>query len=198
MPAFVFVGDNLAVDLLNTVIAVDGRVLDLLVGADDVIDWSDAAGVVACRDWSVTASRGEPAAIRAIRETFRRGLERWSRTGGVSRGLIVELNRLLGLDPQRLLVTRGTGRSVDVRAVSLGSPNARLQGAVARSALELISRGDHRRLRHCANPVCVLQFYDTSKAGRRRWCSMETCGARSKMRSYYTRKRSSRRRGPDR
>ncbi|MFF2014095.1 CGNR zinc finger domain-containing protein [Streptomyces sp. NPDC058195] len=36
------------------------------------------------------------------------------------------------------------------------------------------------RVRHCANAACVLWFYDVSKNGSRRWCSMEVCGNRAK------------------
>ncbi|MFE6691211.1 CGNR zinc finger domain-containing protein [Streptomyces sp. NPDC057743] len=36
----------------------------------------------------------------------------------------------------------------------------------------------HRRIRHCASPVCDGMFVDTSKAGRRRYCMPELCGNR--------------------
>ncbi|MBU2669925.1 CGNR zinc finger domain-containing protein [Actinoplanes bogorensis] len=43
------------------------------------------------------------------------------------------------------------------------------------------------RIRKCANPVCPLRFYDVSKSGARRWCSMASCGNRSKSRTHYRR-----------
>ncbi|GAA3473239.1 CGNR zinc finger domain-containing protein [Nonomuraea roseola] len=46
------------------------------------------------------------------------------------------------------------------------------------------------RIRKCANPVCVLWFYDISKNGSRRWCSMETCGNRAKSSRFQERQRS--------
>ncbi|MEV5575344.1 CGNR zinc finger domain-containing protein [Spirillospora sp. NPDC052269] len=36
------------------------------------------------------------------------------------------------------------------------------------------------RVRKCANPDCVLWFYDLTKNGSRRWCSMDVCGNRAK------------------
>jgi predicted RNA-binding Zn ribbon-like protein len=47
------------------------------------------------------------------------------------------------------------------------------------------------RIRRCANPTCVLYFYDTSRNGTRRWCSMEGCGSRVKMARHYQRHRAS-------
>src|SRR5205814_10732813 len=84
---------------------------------------------------------------------------------------------------------RGRGREVVTRVRWAGGPIERLYGAVARSAAELITQGDPRRLRKCANPTCRLMFYDTSKSGRRRWCSMQLCGGRAKVRAFYQRRR---------
>ncbi|MFI7612278.1 CGNR zinc finger domain-containing protein [Nonomuraea terrae] len=43
------------------------------------------------------------------------------------------------------------------------------------------------RIRHCANAECVLHFYDVSKNGTRRWCSMAGCGNRAKAMRHYER-----------
>ncbi|MFI5801251.1 CGNR zinc finger domain-containing protein [Streptomyces sp. NPDC051561] len=43
------------------------------------------------------------------------------------------------------------------------------------------------RIRPCANPQCVLHFYDVSKNGTRRWCSMSGCGNRAKASRHYAR-----------
>jgi predicted RNA-binding Zn ribbon-like protein len=45
------------------------------------------------------------------------------------------------------------------------------------------------RIRRCAHPDCVLWFLDTSRSGARRWCSMATCGNRTKARRHYERAR---------
>ena len=64
---------------------------------------------------------------------------------------------------------------------------------VARSAVELLTTGDPRRIKLCENPYgCGWLFYDGSKNGSRRWCSMEGCGSRVKMRHQYARTRSRR------
>lgn len=52
-------------------------------------------------------------------------------------------------------------------------------------ASELITAGDHQRLRHC--PACDWLFEDQSRNGQRRWCDMADCGSRDKSRRYYAR-----------
>lgn len=61
---------------------------------------------------------------------------------------------------------------------------------IAHSAIELLTEGNLERLKVCANPDgCGWLFYDGSKNGSRRWCSMEGCGSQVKMRRQYARRR---------
>ncbi|HIC14689.1 MAG TPA: CGNR zinc finger domain-containing protein, partial [Gemmatimonadetes bacterium] len=41
------------------------------------------------------------------------------------------------------------------------------------------------RIRQCASEDCIYWFLDTSKSGRRRWCSMARCGNRAKVAKHY-------------
>jgi predicted RNA-binding Zn ribbon-like protein len=64
----------------------------------------------------------------------------------------------------------------------------RVRFAVVADAISLL--GDPERLERvhmCPGRRCGWLFVDTS--GRRRWCSMQTCGSRAKMRRMYARRR---------
>jgi predicted RNA-binding Zn ribbon-like protein len=64
----------------------------------------------------------------------------------------------------------------------------RVRFAVAADAVALLSDPARiERLHRCPGRNCGWVFLDTS--GRRRWCSMATCGSREKMRRMYARKR---------
>ncbi|TYB49723.1 CGNR zinc finger domain-containing protein [Actinomadura chibensis] len=56
-----------------------------------------------------------------------------------------------------------------------------------RAYLDLLATAPPDRLRPCAAPDCILWFLDTSRNGRRRWCSMTACGNRAKAKAHYTR-----------
>ena len=61
---------------------------------------------------------------------------------------------------------------------------------IARDAIALFSDPAQRaRLRRCESPDCELIFYDSSRPGRRRWCSTERCGDRMRARAYRARHR---------
>ena len=49
--------------------------------------------------------------------------------------------------------------------------------------------GTWLRLKTCAAPDCRWVFYDTSRSGASRWCSMRVCGNRAKTRAYRQRHR---------
>src|SRR5205809_7810079 len=192
--SFFFLGERLAVDLLNTVVVQDGRVRDLLQGPRDVAGWAEAAGALPHGALRGSPAGQEPERLRGFREMLRQGLVAWAAGGTPLPGLIALLNYHLARDPEVSEVTASRGKVVTRRRPA-GAPLERLYGAVARSAAELLAGGDPRRLRKCANPSCRLMFYDVSKAGRRRWCSMRTCGGRAKSRAFYRRRREGARRG---
>ncbi len=50
----------------------------------------------------------------------------------------------------------------------------------AASAARLVETVQPARLRRCDAQDCLRWFVDTSRGGRRRWCSMATCGNRRK------------------
>ncbi len=55
---------------------------------------------------------------------------------------------------------------------------------LARDAIDLFGGSLAERIRICAADDCGLLFVDTSRPGRRRWCSMERCGNLAKVRNY--------------
>jgi predicted RNA-binding Zn ribbon-like protein len=58
---------------------------------------------------------------------------------------------------------------------------------IARDAVEVLADHAHGRLRECAATDCALIFYDESRSDNRRWCSMQRCGNRSKVRAHRAR-----------
>jgi predicted RNA-binding Zn ribbon-like protein len=53
---------------------------------------------------------------------------------------------------------------------------------IAVAAVDLLRSGPLDRISVC--DACPWLFLDTSRNHSRRWCSMEDCGARAKMRRY--------------
>jgi predicted RNA-binding Zn ribbon-like protein len=58
---------------------------------------------------------------------------------------------------------------------------------LARDAVDLFGGPLAARIRMCAADDCGLLLVDTSRPGKRRWCSMERCGNRAKVRTHRAR-----------
>ncbi|MFI2436780.1 CGNR zinc finger domain-containing protein [Streptomyces sp. NPDC018693] len=68
-----------------------------------------------------------------------------------------------------------------------GATGTRLLGTLARDAIGLFTGPYADRIRECGAHDCYLLFVDTSRPGRRRWCAMEHCGNREKVRAHRAR-----------
>ncbi|MDJ0334113.1 CGNR zinc finger domain-containing protein [Salinibacterium sp. G-O1] len=60
---------------------------------------------------------------------------------------------------------------------------------MAREVVELFSADRADRIRQCSADDCQLIFYDESRSNNRRWCSMQRCGNRAKVRAHRARLR---------
>jgi predicted RNA-binding Zn ribbon-like protein len=79
---------------------------------------------------------------------------------------------------------RGDGTTAD------WAPPVRARQALstmAREMIELLSGPLGERIRECASDDCPLVFVDSSRPGARRWCAMERCGNRHKLRAHRAR-----------
>ena len=58
---------------------------------------------------------------------------------------------------------------------------------LARDAVALFADADSGRIRRCTAEDCRRVFHDESRTANRRWCSMQRCGNRAKVRAYRAR-----------
>ena len=59
---------------------------------------------------------------------------------------------------------------------------------IARSAADLLTSGEHDRIKECASTTCEWVFLDRSRNRSRRWCDMSDCGNRAKARRFQAKK----------
>ena len=64
---------------------------------------------------------------------------------------------------------------------------AQALSTIARDAVALFSGATPGRIRNCDADDCDIVYLDTSRAGNRRWCSMQRCGNRHKVRAHRAR-----------
>jgi predicted RNA-binding Zn ribbon-like protein len=192
---FLFVGNQLALDFLNTRPVQNGEPMELLTDFSAVLRWFHAAGLLSPRtvaelqERSGESSRAQKTAeaIRELRERLRKEVLNWEEGGALHSSTTVELNRLLAGHPMRTRL-RASTTTISRELYFEPEQPEDLFAPLAHSAALLFATVDHTRVRKCDQ--CVLHFHDTSKKGTRRWCSMQLCGNRLKVAAYVARQRS--------
>jgi len=199
---FDLIGSRLAVNFANTAVKTN-------LAEDRLDTWSDLLAFLAATN-TISPARAKALAdleTRAPDETaalLRASLD----LRGSVRGILQARTAGAPLAPEwieqinsLLAATEGYDRLEPVPGVGGNGADwrigfaAREQGlewllaAIARSAAEIVAEGPAAPVRRCANPKCGLFFYDDSRTGRRRWCSMSVCGNRSKVAAHFKRKR---------
>ncbi|MDG9719073.1 CGNR zinc finger domain-containing protein [Streptomyces sp. DH24] len=114
---------------------------------------------------------------RELRESLRAAL--LAHAGHPAHREVTPLGDLLARAPLHVTVDERDG------SAALAPADGRtLLSRVAAAVAEALVAGTWTRLKACEAADCLWAYYDRSPAGRGRWCSMQVCGARAKMRRY--------------
>ena len=191
---FLFVGNQPALDFVNTCPVQNGTPMELLPDFSALLRWFQAAGLLdpravskLQRQWGESATaRRTLDAMGQFREKLRKEILAWEGGAGVHRATVEELNRLMAAHPMLSELTASGNDSAMELWFQPRHPED-LFAPLAHSAANLLATVDRNRVRKCGR--CILHFYDISKKGTRRWCSMQLCGNRLKVAAYAARQR---------
>lgn len=174
-----------ALDLLNTLDFEGEARVDRIHAPADLLAWLDATGLGHAPGPMSPALRSPPGArillgeARSLRDDLGALFEAHRAGARVPPHLLYGLNRVLEAGPTSARV-RIEADGIRLEGQEAGEGPLAVLAPVARDAARLLTEVDPDRIRRCAAEDCRRWFIDTSKGGRRRWCSMATCGNRAK------------------
>jgi len=191
---FEFVAGNLALDFANTVHdhgSSDPQ--DDLQTYEDLMDWGRQAGLLRGRKGR-ELRRKSPAQAKLefertmkLREAVYAIFFNRARRQRVPHEALQKVNWYL-----RQVMTQARlhseGKHFALAWEGRDSPLRRVQGEITCSAVRLLTSDRLGRVRQCAGESCSWLFLDTSRNGLRRWCDMQACGNRAKVRRFRQRK----------
>jgi predicted RNA-binding Zn ribbon-like protein len=166
--------------LVNTLNVEFAR--DLLGTRETAAAWLTAAGLLPAPA-GPALSAAERAALVEVREAIR-GVLAAHTSQDPDQAAADRLTRALA--SCRLTVTARPDGGMSLASAD-HDPFSRALGAIAVAITEAAVTGTWTRLKSCPGHLCGWAFYDRSAAARSRWCSMQLCGARAKMRTYRAR-----------
>jgi predicted RNA-binding Zn ribbon-like protein len=191
---FLFVSNRPILDLLNTKLVLPGDPTEMLTDVRALERWMIASGMVrstkdkaTLRGWR---NSSEPAAflkeLIAFRERLREAVFRIESAVPPCAAFLSEVNELLLQYPRHTSLRKRDGKLVREIFIQLRKP-ADLWAPIVDATADLFADTEASRIRKCE--TCVVHFFDVSKKGSRRWCSMNICGNKLKVAAYQRRKR---------
>ncbi|OLT29740.1 zf-CGNR multi-domain protein [Nocardiopsis sp. CNR-923] len=182
--SFLFDPGALCLELLTTGGPDELARWEVLHAPGDLAAW---ARVSRLRLEDVRASEAHVTDARRLRDAVLRVTRAAARGRTFPEEDVAEINRCAA-EPPLVPVMDAAGTAS--WAAPADAP--RVLSTVARDAVDLFTGPHVERVRECAAHDCLLLFADTSRPGRRRWCSMERCGNRAKVRALRARRESRR------
>jgi predicted RNA-binding Zn ribbon-like protein len=178
----VFDGGALVVDFAHTGGAGRWAVFESLHRPADLATWLAAPPLELPRSLPVSPAELERA--RAVRNACHTLLRAAALGRPAPRAARATVNAAAAEPP---LVPRLAATAIPTRRwVQPVTVEAALS-TLARELIDILAGPLAHRVRECAAGNCHLVFVDTSRSGARRWCSMERCGNRQKVRAFRDR-----------
>jgi len=166
---------------------VQGLRTDLISTPEQLRKWLDRVGLDA---YGIDVEISPPAArllfdeTHRLRDAIHAAVEAQVRGEPVPPRSLYALNRALEANRFTAQLVQSGERLALIERYTAPAPLAALS-PIALAAATLLVEVDRRRIRRCRSDRCGLWFLDTSKNGRRRWCSMATCGNRAKAARHH-------------
>jgi predicted RNA-binding Zn ribbon-like protein len=184
-----------AFDFLNTLELENGALVERLSSLDTAVAWLVDARVAP--DATAVTGHARSVADRGrvlqrlvtTRTALRDVAHAVAHEEAPPRSAIDEVNRALASRERIELVAADDG--VRLGHSHVGEPVDDILARIAEPIVREIGNGHDDRIRICANDTCQWLFYDESRAGRRRWCDMATCGNRAKAQRHRERQKDS-------
>jgi predicted RNA-binding Zn ribbon-like protein len=193
---FLFVANRPILDFLNTRPVLADGPTELLPDVEAFERWLIASGMLTSsksrgiiRSWRhSTEAAAFLGQLIAFRERLREAVLRIESGSPPTDAFLAEVNSLLLQHPFHTSLRKRDGMVVRERLFDPRKP-ADLWAPIVDATADLLAETESSRIRKCES--CVVHFFDTSKKGSRRWCSMNICGNKLKVAAYQRRKRGS-------
>jgi predicted RNA-binding Zn ribbon-like protein len=181
-----WLGARPALDFVNTRRERWRRNVETLVTPDDLSRWLQQAELT---DRPMRVPRTVLAEARDLREAIDACVAAVTAGDAPPSGAVTRIDDWLVHAGDRPQLRLDGGVPMLGERAAADSPRRAL-GMIALDAAQMLGTpAERERIRICGSDTCSARFYDRSPAGRRRWCSMQTCGNAAKARRHRARRR---------
>lgn len=179
------------INLVNTTYISNKQVADILLDPSRTFQWMEENNLL--RESDALALENEELLVplidelRSLRHFCKVILSDLKQQGKLSLNTTEQLTRLIQQIKVNLTIV---SKHEKLKLVSEGiTARDHVLYNIVYSIINTLESVSIDRIRECEHEECIFYFVDTSKSGKRRWCSMELCGNRQKAAGFYARKK---------
>lgn len=198
-PPAIFVADSAGLDFLNSVATPSDTTIEWIDDGNGLLNWLEQARMVPAEILDRLSKQALPGELdkvadqaRSLREWFRKILFYHKGRPLTSKALkeLDPLNRLLERDEKfSQIVSHGERKPAGLKLELTRrwrSPESLLL-PIGEALAKLVCDENFADVKSCEGEACTLLFIDRTRARRRRWCSMASCGNRAKQAAHRNR-----------
>ncbi|SFH60919.1 CGNR zinc finger domain-containing protein [Priestia megaterium] len=184
-------GGSAWINLVNTTYISEKQIIDILIEPSSTLQWLEENNLLRESDFLTLENEqllnSLIMELRSLRNLVKMILDNLEQQGKLSLNVTEQLKRLTKQVKVSLTID---SESDKLKLVSEGiTTRDHVLYMIIYSVIQTLDTIPTHRIRNCEHPECRLYFVDTSKSGKRRWCSMELCGNRQKAAEFYARKK---------
>jgi predicted RNA-binding Zn ribbon-like protein len=174
-------------DFANTQYTPSGDTVELFKSYEDIQDWFLKAGLL--NEFSISKTQKKESHYKELiqyRDLIKKNCFAYVESKHPLNTLIEQTNQIIldnHIHPQIIFKEE----HCVVEFTTQKKEYNELLGIIAIEVMNLLNSKNAQYIKKCNNHTCSLLFVDTSKNHSRRWCSMETCGNRSKVSNFSKR-----------
>ncbi len=180
-------GGALWINLVNTILMQDNQKVDVLDESNHMLQWLAGNGLLTEElpdDPGIVLIHGT---LVRLRDICMDAISDLHREGRLADRTFTRLEKESG---ELVVDVRMERQNGVFHLIHEGrSLKDRVGYEVLQSLVETLAKYPSERIRKCEHESCILHYVDTSKSGKRRWCSMKLCGNRQKSAGFYARKK---------
>jgi predicted RNA-binding Zn ribbon-like protein len=181
LPKHEFLAGRIALDFCNSLsptLRIGRR--DRILNPGDFLTWAERAGI----DIDRAPTPEVLARLHSLRAALIGIFHALTEQRAPNDGDLNLLNAEIAdaRESERLVMTENGYAIEDTAPAAID----RLRHRIVRDAGDLLT-GDLRRVKRCPAHDCLWLFHDDSKNLSRRWCAMDDCGTKAKVRRYRER-----------
>lgn len=194
-----FVAEHHALDLLNSACAPWGEDLDWISNGHGLVNWLVKSNLLNEDEKKLICEKFSQELLDDVAQQARLLRDEW-------RSIIAQgkkQNRITLNKQQHNMINQALSSGNAIKSLVYDDTNAaycvtshrtwesqqQLLQPLAEQIANYLCHADVNRLKKCENPNCTLWFWDTTKNGKRRWCTMSVCGNRMKAAAHRARKK---------